>query len=181
MKKISQLLLAGLMAAHGSVAFSLNEESGTAWNRHTGAYADISVGTNAYYLGFITSEGSINGTGILGAGWGAAAGYNFTHFLGLEGGLIQNYVDINNSTHLNTPYATTRWTLPLGERFSLIGKLGFMYPNIPHEGGIVLPFSGIGASYAMTRHLDATLQYQGAVYGIAGAGLLGAGITYHCN
>ena len=65
--------------------------------------------------------------------------------------------------------------MPFGDRFSFIGKLGAMAPQV----SILLPFTGMGLSYAVTKKVDLSLQYQGAVYGIAGAGLAGVGFTYH--
>ena len=150
-----------------------------AWNEHKGNYAELVGGTNAYYLGILSSRGSVGGAGVTGAGWAGALGYNFTNTFGLEAGLMQNFVDLNGGGYVISPYTTTRFTLPIGQRFSFIGKLGLMAPFVPEEGGIVLPYTGVGFSYAATKNLDFTLQYQGAFYVIAGAGLLGAGITYH--
>lgn len=69
--------------------------------------------------------------------------------------------------------------MPLGNRFSLLAKLGLMVSFVPQHGGLVLPFTGIGGSYALTEKVDLGLQYQGAIYGIAGAGALGLSFTYH--
>ena len=169
MKKITCLLIC-------ITASSLALADDGAWNQHNGSYAELNIGTNAYYLGILSSHGAFGGGGLIGEGWSGDLGYNFTNTFALEAGFMQNFVDFNlDRGALNTPYATTRFSLPLGERFSLIGKLGAMAP----QAAIVLPYTGIGVSYAVTKNVDLNLQYQGAIYGIAGAGLAGVGLTYH--
>jgi hypothetical protein len=169
MKKLAYFLIA-------LTASSLAVAEGEMWNQHTGSYMELNVGTNAYYAGILSSRGAVGGGGMVGVGWSGALGYNFTPAFALEAGFMQNFVDFNlNHGNLNTPYATTKLTVPLGDRFSFIGKIGAMAP----QAAILLPFTGVGVSYAMTKNVDFNLQYQGAVYGIAGAGLAGVGFTYH--
>lgn len=174
MKKIATAFLA-LGIASSAMA------NGIAMNQHTGTFAEMNVGTNLYYLGVASTSGSTGGAGVIGAAVSAALGYNFTPGFGLEGGIIQDEVDVNNGSSVTVPYFTTRFTVPMGERFSFIGKLGLMAPVVPDEGAFILPYTGIGISYAMTKNVDLSLQYQGAVYGIAGAGIAGLGLTYHFN
>jgi opacity protein-like surface antigen len=152
---------------------------GTAWNEHHGPYAEFTAGTNLYYLGVISSAGKVAGAGVAGASLGAALGYSYTPYYGLEGGLLTALVDLNRGNQIYAPYISTRWTLPLGNRFSLLAKLGLMVPFVPRDGGVILPLTGVGASYAVTEKMDLGLQYQGAIYGIAGAGNLGVSLTYH--
>lgn len=152
----------------------------TDWNRHLGPYAEINLGTNLYYAGIISSSGTCHSAGIEGIGWSIAAGNHFTNIFALEAGFMQNYLH-DNYSHTNVPYLTTRFDVPVVDRINFIGKLGAMYASAPTKGGIVLPYVGIGSSYALTPKVDFQVQYQGAVYGIAGAGLVSAGLTYHFN
>lgn len=150
-------------------------------NQHQGLYTEINVGTNLYYAGVLfSSKGSENFGGVHGYGWNAAIGYNFTPIVALEGGLMQNYItnNKNQTDHTDVPFVATRFTIPIGNDFSFIGKLGLMNPQLKSVR-IVLPYTGVGVSYALTSKTDVNVQYQGAIYGIAAAGLLSTGITYH--
>lgn len=149
---------------------------------HNGPYLEANFGTNLYYVGAFTSEGSVTGGGVEGLGWSGALGYQFNKTFGLEAGFMQSFsknINSDNKNQLNIPYASTRFTVPISERFSFIGKLGVMYAMLPHEGGMLLPYTGIGFGYAANSNLDITTQYQGAIYGIGGAGLVSLGLTYH--
>lgn len=167
-------------------------------------YLEGTGGTNFAYLGVLSSNSTNTATGLRGWGWSAAAGYNFTNYFALEAGYMQNYVrfeaedDDGNGNkqyingHSNIPYFTTRFTVPINQ-FAFIGKLGVMYASAtgtaPDNNGdgkeekvkspdLALPYAGIGAGYAFTPHIQLVAQYQGAVYGIVGAGLLSLGIDY---
>lgn len=159
--------------------------SQTAYNEHLGPYGELNLGTNLYYAGFVSSHGSAGTGGIIGYGWSTAAGYYLTNSFALEAGFMQNYTKYSHMYHINAPYVTTRFNLPISNRFSLIAKVGAMdvianrVGDNGHDTSVLLPFVGVGASYALTNKLDATIQYQGAVYGICGVGLLSAGLAYH--
>lgn len=175
MKKMMLYMIVPCLAASPSIY-----ADSTALNQHLGTYAELNIGTNLYYSAFLTSVGHYNSAGIEGLGASASLGYNFTNIFALETGFMQNYAKFSNSSnHTNVPYLTTRFNVPIGERFGFIGKLGAMYLSSPHDGGIVLPYVGVGGSYALTKKLDIQVQYQGAVYGVAGVGLLSTGLTYH--
>ncbi len=153
-----------------------------ALNQHIGNYAEINAGTNLYYWGLVSSHGSGSSAGIKGMGWSAALGHFITPTFGLEAGFMQNYAKatLNNHTnsHLNVPYATTRFNVPMNDRFSFIGKLGLGFP-FSGGNGVLVPYTGVGFSYAVNKNIDITTQYQGLVLGIVGAGLLSLGVTYH--
>jgi hypothetical protein len=184
MGKIFKLASAiGLLLSSTAYADTLN------WNQHQGLYTEMNIGSNLVYLGVFSSGGNVSGSGFYGAGWSAALGYNITPVFSFETGIMQNYAKIKENNHqsvdtyryrhLNVPYLTTRFDVALGERFSFIGKIGAMYASVPGKVSVVLPLIGLGAGYAVTPKVTATIQYQGAVYGIAGAGLMSAGLTYH--
>jgi len=174
-------IVAALLMLTSSFAFA----DAIPTNKHTGPYAELNVGSNLYYLGVFSSENKTHGAGLRGYGWNAVVGYGFSPTFGLEGGWMQNYVNVDHGTHhLNVPFVTTRFTVPLGDRFSFIAKLGLTAPSVPEatktkKPFVILPYTGIGLGYAMTQNLDVNVQYQGAVYGIAGAGLASVGVTYH--
>ncbi len=161
------------------------------WNRHQGFYLEANGGTNLYYLAILTSEFDGSHSGFNGGGWSAAVGYNWRPIFAAEVGFMQNYMkfeedddeDNDISTHTNVLYGAARFDVPIGDRFAFIAKLGLMIPTIAaddvEDPSLLLPFIGVGSSYAITPNIDFSLQYQGAVYVIAGAGLFSGGLTYH--
>lgn len=178
MKKIviSTLVLASVIA-HSAYA------SEQRWNYHEGWYVNANVGTNFYYTAVVSSDYHGSSKGINGYGWNANGGYSFNHYVAAEAGLLQSYLISADSTNhfiVSAPYAAAKFTAPLGKQFALFGKVGGMYAFNNHDG-IALPFIGVGASYAVSPKVDIDATYQGAVYGIIGAGLLSGGVTYHFN
>lgn len=186
MKKLSYAVAALALAT------SMAAVADTIPNHHTGVYIEGTAGTNLYALGVLSSDGRTSNVGVIGYALNAALGYNVTPWFGLEGGFTRAMAQTHNSNHeyqsINAPYASVRFTAPIGQRFSLLAKVGAMYANasIPHSDdsgsenhGVVLPYVGVGASYAVTSNVDITAQYQGAVYGVINAGALTAGLTYH--
>lgn len=169
------------------------------WNRHEGPYAEMNLGTGLAYFGVITSETDTSDAGINGFSWVGALGYSFTPHHAVEGGFGQWYTEFENDdeymdekgniqvrveeveTQLNFGYLAWRGTVPIKDRFAFFGKLGGMFISIPdtdEEAWMILPYSGIGLSYAVTPQLELNVQYQGAVYVLAGAGAVTAGVTY---
>ncbi len=177
MKKIIISSLASAVMVMSAPLFA----SDVALNEYTGNYADINLGTNLYYGIGITSNGSSSTAGVLGMGWSAAVGHYITPRFGLEAGFMQNYLHANinnrNNTHINVAYGTTRFNVPIGDRVSFIGKLGLGYAFA--NAGALIPYTGVGLSYAVNDKIDITTQYQGLIVGIAGAGLLSVGLSYH--
>lgn len=175
-----------------ALATSLTAAADNAPNQHTGTYIEATAGTNFYALGLISSDDIGSTAGVGGYAVNAAIGYNITYWFGFEGGFNRAMAHLDsNSSHndsINAPYASVRFTLPIGQRFSFLAKVGAMYAtytdhkddqeySVTH--GMVLPYVGVGASYAVTSNIDITAQYQGAVYGVVNAGVLTAGLTYH--
>ena len=166
------------------------QDEGQQWNRHQGYYAELNAGTGLVYLGVFGGLSAAL-SGVKGFGWNAAVGYNFNPTHAIEGGFGQLYADFEDedilgdeevSTNANAGYIAWRGTAPIGQRFAFFGKLGLMVASIPdtnEDTWVGLPFSGLGLSYAITPKIDFSVQYQGAVYLIAGAGMATAGITYH--
>ncbi|MEK6731528.1 MAG: hypothetical protein AABY34_05060 [Pseudomonadota bacterium] len=174
---------------------------------HQGWYTEAGAGTNAYYLGVFSTAGDRSATqsGIIGFGTNIGAGYQFNpNGVAAEGGLLFGRIErqikfSDNSTatvdaNVYAPYFTARWSIPLYGAFSFVPKLGVMFADIPtvdstysktnekareKGGGVVLPFVGLGISASVNQSLDVTLQYQGAVYGIIGAGPVTLGLRYY--
>lgn len=164
------------------------------WNHHAGFYAEGGAGTNLYYLGVFSSVGSVSQEGFVGWGWNAAIGYNFNYRWALEAGFIQSYANFKDAdgnseyTNADLPYLAARYAIPIRDNFSFLFKFGLMYAHVNLKDNIdgdnsspsiTLPYFGLGMAYAITPKLDVTVQYQGFVYGIVGAGLLSTGLTYH--
>jgi opacity protein-like surface antigen len=190
MKKLS-FSIAGIALLTSVMATAQPEQN---LNRHTGPYVEGNLGTNLYSAGMASSKSNTITGGITGYSWNVAAGYNMNTWFGLEGGFTRSSIKVDYDQHdshyqsINAPYATMRFTAPIDQRFSLIGKLGVMYangsPEHPHDSaggnaGIVIPYVGIGAGYAITPKVDITAQYQGALYGLVNGGALTGGVTYH--
>ena len=176
-------LLALLFITATSVAFADEMD----FNRHHGFYAEITGGTNAYYAGVLSSRVSLPQGGIEGGAVGVALGYHFTPTIALdfspsvalEVGNIVSFIQINHGMNADMPYVTSRFDVPIGSRINFIAKLGGMAILAPGVGGLVLPFTGVGFSYAVTKNLEVAAQYQGAFYGIAAVGMAALGLTYH--
>jgi hypothetical protein len=174
---------------------------GQAWNRHQGLYLEGNVGTGVSYVGFMTSEDIPAGAGVAGFTWVGAIGYSLTAHHAIEGGFGQWFAKFEdeevawdeegnritrveeNSAQLNVGYLAWRGTVPIQDRFAFFGKLGAMGTVVTNKkedtGWIVIPFTGLGFSYAVTPQIDVSLQYQGAIYVLASAGALTLGVTYH--
>ena len=168
------------------------QDEGQQWNRHQGYYGELNAGTGLAYLGVISSSVTDEDTtqsGVNGFAWNAAVGYNFNPNSAIEGGFLQWYADFEDdddddevSTHMDMGYIAWRGTVPIRQRFAFFGKVGAMLASIPdtdESNWAVLPFTGLGVSYAITPRIDFCVQYQGAVYIIVGAGAFTGGITYH--
>lgn len=140
-------------------------------NQHLGNYTEVNLDT---LFGYEIFDAAVSGFG-----WGAAFGHYFNKTIALEGGFMQAMSRWRDDEKVNVPYLTTRFNIPMGQRFSFIAKLGLMTPFIHGDGVFLLPYTGVGVGYAVNKNLDLTLQYQGLVWGIAGVGMLGLGLTYH--
>ena len=85
------------------------------------------------------------------------------------------------------PYGAAKFIFPIMSKFALNLKLGITYistglTNVSKDAdkmSIVLPYTGVGASYQIMPNLDVEVHYEGLVYIVAGAGQVGAGVTYH--
>ncbi len=180
-------LAASLFLAPLALAEDAQEEQ--QWNRHQGFYVEGNGGANLFYFALFSTEMDAADSGFKGGGWSIAAGYNFKPSYAAEIGFMQNFAKFEDddgdkvSSNTNVPYAAARFDVPIGDRFGFIAKVGFMVPSIASEdaenAAVMLPFVGVGGSYAITPNLDITLQYQGAVYLVVGAGLFSGGLTYH--
>jgi hypothetical protein len=176
--------------------------SGQAWNRHQGLYVEGSVGTGFSYLGIMTSEDTPVDAGFTGFTWVGAVGYRFTAHHAIEAGFGQWFATFEdettvgydeegnritrteeNSAQLNVPYLAWRGTVPIKDRFAFFGKLGVTGAIVTNKeedtAWLAIPFTGLGFSYAVTPQIDVSIQYQGAIYVLASAGALTAGVAYH--
>jgi len=175
------------------------------WNLHLGFYIEAGVGGNAFYAFLPDSRSTAK---MLGWGVPVAVGYDFLQHVAAEAGFIYS-TDLNAAVQgtaigitasasaaakLYIPYMAIRFSVPVGQRINVIFKLGGMYPygTVKLEGGVggitatgrisgeqLLPFSGIGATYAVLPKLDINIMYQGAVYVLASGAVLSVGVTYH--
>lgn len=195
-KLIATSIIAASALMLSGTALANSHQSNHAWNQHPNSwYGEFNLGTNLYYIAaFDSSSGSTEHHGFQGWGWSGAIGRQFSGNWGVELGFMQNYAKFKDDSgdfakaHTNIPYLAARYSLPIKQRASFIAKLGVMYASAAagfdstdhaSSPSLTLPFIGLGFGYAITPNIDATVQYQGIVLGIAGAGLFSAGITYH--
>ena len=187
MKKIILRLFSFLSIFCLTAGFAGEEKKG---------YVELGGGTGLALLTVPSYAGGVVG----GRGWNGAFGYNVTPKFSVEAGFIRYIThDSSEDQQINTPYIAGRFAIPLSQRFALLLKIGLMDAVMTttykdeFEGGwieelpsrrqetdaYVLPFTGIGVSYALSPRFDLNVQYQGAVYVIGGLGLLSTGLTYH--
>jgi hypothetical protein len=149
-------------------------------------------------------------SGLKGFAWDVALGYMYGVHWGLEGGFTQYFLEasvtasntsgsttVQTWTNIESPYAAFRFNIPVGHRFAIIPKLGLEYlysgkktvtTQIGGQSATgtlskisgVLPFMGIGASYAIRPNLSIVVQLQGMVlFPFAEFGIFGAGLDYY--
>lgn len=160
-------------------------ESDWAGINFDGFYAGLGFGQSQYrnVASYIDSKVAPVGSTPTSAstrseGWKAYAGYQFNKYLGAEGG----YVNLNDMTahtgSLRTNVSSDAWTLaavgtlPLTEKFSVIGKLGAAYvlSDIKAKNGAALtqrigddgyePYYGAGVSYALLHNLSVRAEWE---------------------
>jgi opacity protein-like surface antigen len=110
-------------------------------------------------------------------GWKVFGGYQFSRFLGVEGG----YVDLGEASGTDTVsglgnvdaemwgvFVSGVGTLPIGDRFGLFGKIGAAYTDIEvssstqgsdSDDGIGLTF-GVGGFMNILRNLSIRLEWE---------------------
>lgn len=128
-------------------------------------------------------------------GWKIYGGYQFNKYAGVEGG----YVNLNDMTAttgtLRTNVVTDAWTmaavgtLPLTDKFSVIGKLGaaYMLATINAKTGAANtvrsgddgyePYYGVGVSYALLDNLNLRAEWERFDRKDLNIDLLTAGVT----
>lgn len=181
-----------LFALTTAVLISTHVSFAKPWNQYQGFYVEANTGVNVYNIKVFKSE-----SGLKGFGWNTAFGYRFTPHFGVEGAFMYPLSSLSTAMRL---------TLPIGQRAAFFGKLGLMYAfstnkksnddnssenNNGNEGDSgndnkshstsskILPYTGLGFSYALTQNLEMSVQCQGLVLGVVNAGLLSTGLTYH--
>jgi hypothetical protein len=154
------------------------------------------------------SSGSSNGVGFSAAygyqfkpgGWALEVGYMQANLnLSLESDQDMNIM-INQKVNIDVPYLAARWEVAMGSKFAFVPKVGAMAVILPSEKtavrtvngvryttdsgfadgtSLLLPFVGMGVSYAVTPTISIVGQYQGFLAGIINAGLMSAGLDVH--
>jgi len=138
-----------------------------------GAYLGISVGQTKVN-DFCDGLSSCDDTDV---GWKIFGGYQFSRFLGVEGG----YVDLGEASGTDTFFGfgaidAEAWgvfvsgvaTLPIGDRFGVFGKIGAAYTDVEvssstlgsdSDNGIGLTF-GVGGFINILRNLSIRLEWE---------------------
>ena len=164
---------------------------GSAYNLHEGFYINANVGTG---LGAAKQKDGSMKTGMTGPiGASGFVGYMFTPYVGLEAGVTSVAESLGSMVAYG---ATVVGHLPISQRLSLFAKAGggavrthfdgldLLFVNIPAQTttqGAALV--GAGMDYSFSRHISASLQYNGAIVtneATSGMnGLLSLGLTWH--
>lgn len=159
-------------------------------NRHTGPYAEVNVGSTLVWAAGDFSGSNFSDSGFIGTGWSIGGGYMFLSWIGAEAGFIKLLnVDIGDEdvdASVDGFYLTSRFNIPIKERFSFILKIGAMSLSFSAnevsvedvEATVGAPFTGIGVSYALTDNIDLRAQFQGPNLIFVGAGVVSGGIAY---
>ncbi len=154
------------------------------------------------------ASNSSNGVGFSAAygyqfnpgGWALEVGYMQAN-LNLSLGSAQNdNIIINQKVNIDVPYLAARWEVAMGSKFAFVPKVGAMAVILPKKKtavrivdgvrytadsgfadgvSLLLPFVGMGVSYAVTPTISIVGQYQGFLAGIINAGLMSAGLDVH--
>lgn len=92
--------------------------------------------------------------------WKLFGGYQFTPMWGVELG----YTDLGSyrGSDIESWYLAATGTLPLSDRWSLIGKLGgasnrSKFQNASNHSDLL---AGVGVAYAINKNLDVRLEYE---------------------
>ncbi len=198
--QLVSMMVICLAMAQGVVAGEAEQDK--AWNRYQGFYAEAGVGTG-WDLWGVEKEPADNPFDPF--AWVVALGYSFTANHAIELGFGQwpdvDFEDVDNTTYsfgggsvithreleyvsgaFNLGYLAWRGTVPFQDRWAFFGKVGLMVMNVPggeNDGTQVGLFTGLGVSYAVTRHIDLGVQSQGGLSAEAYAGMLTFGAGYH--
>ncbi|MFO8083469.1 MAG: outer membrane beta-barrel protein [Desulfobacterales bacterium] len=161
----------------------------TSFNRHLGPFAEASAGyTYGWASGEIAGSDFAEGAAI-GFGWSIGGGYMFKDWIGAEAGYLQFNPKVEADGYepevtVGGLYLTSRFNIPVKERFSVVLKAGVMSLSLSEDEyddavSTGAPFTGIGIGYALTEKIDLRAQFQGPNFIFIGAGVLSAAVTYH--
>ena len=147
--------------------------TGSALAAHdSGLYVEGNLGLNYDNVNFLGEQiSSFREIGVNGN-----LGYQFTtHFAGEVG-----YTDYISGSNNRGWDMAGKFILPVGRSLYVFAKAGLTgIKNNDHSN--TLPYTGLGAGYALTPALDINVQTQGDVFMNSGnaIGLLSGGLTYH--
>lgn len=171
MKNVSKIVL-GLAIAAGAVSAQAAE---------SGFFAEGGIGTNTNAV-YNNKQFYIHSKALALI---ANGGYEFNQYIAAEGGYSLHHDGDAEPTSTHDLHVAARGSLPLGDKFKLIGKLGaglVMQEGVDSRFGT---FFGAGGAYALNDSTDITVQYQGIhlskkdLYPAHTTGSVTAGVTYH--
>ena len=183
---LTLMVLFATVCCFGFINAAIADE--TSFNRHTGPFAEASLGaTYIWFAGLEVGGTEFNEGAAIGPGWSIGGGYMFKDWIGAEGGYLQCHPKVGDEAADGTiggPYITSRFSIPVKDRFSVLIKAGLMFFSfsddaVEDDTSFAFLFSGIGIGYALTDKIDLRAQFQGPNVLLFGAGVLSGGITYH--
>ena len=134
-----------------------------------GGYAGLSVGSAEQKKGFEFSSTNIDRTKDTTTAFKLLAGYQSNPTFGVEAGWDHHGssdLALSGSIATLKPesfYAAGTVTLPLGNQFSLFGKLGLSNNRTKVSGSSktnTQAFAGVGLSYAFTQTVSGVVEYE---------------------
>lgn len=189
MKNVNKMILAAALTAASLGVAVASPATSAPTNDYTGAYLSAGLGGfgGAGYTYDDNNKRSFDG-GFAGLGATLIGGYRFNRYLAVEADVMP-LIDIGGKGAIVG--GMVKGMVPVGQRATLFAKAGggalilkpdpFMGVAFPTTtiGG---PMVGAGASYALTQHVDANIQYNGLIITGKDPAILGnatAGLTLH--
>ena len=134
-----------------------------------GGYAGLSIGSAEQKKNFEFSSTNISRTKDTTTAFKLLAGYQFNPMFGVEAGWVHHgSSDLPLSGRIaslkpESFYAAGTATVPLGNQFSLFGKLGLANHRTDIDGSSktnTQAFAGVGLSYAFTQTVSGVVEYE---------------------
>lgn len=129
----------------------------------------IAADSNPFYAGVDLGSTKVDNLGGRKTGFGGFVGYQFNPNLAVEGGYrrLASYTISGVDVDLNQAHASVVGTAPLGNGFSVYGRLGYNKINVSgNAGGKTATAStsggmfGLGAAYSFSSNVSVRAEFQ---------------------
>ena len=200
MKKHIVCIVTLLSFSTAGFAVSMNQARA---NYHKGMYASAGLGTFVGFadggdsLNYQAENGGFGGIAVVGMQTGPHFGFELDSIYG-DLSYTQKYDNKTENFSVDGLLVgpAIKGIATIGDHFYLSGKIGLAYLSLTgtytttysngspqstekENRSLFLPYDGITLGYAVNKKCDLQVDYTGLLYGVANAGLLSAGLTYH--